>query len=58
MHAHIVRVFEFHDEALPFYSLQFIDGPDLSILSGATPDELLPPLALVADALRYAHAKG
>jgi serine/threonine protein kinase/tetratricopeptide (TPR) repeat protein len=58
MHAHIVRVFEFHDEALPFYSLQFIDGPDIGVLSGATPDEILPPIALVADALRYAHAKG
>ena len=58
MHAHIVRVFEFHDEDLAFYSLQFVDGPDIGVLSGAAPDEILPPLALVADALRYAHAKG
>jgi tetratricopeptide (TPR) repeat protein len=59
MHAHIVRVFEFHDEDDgAFYSLQFIDGPDISVLSGAAPDESLPAIALIADALRYAHAKG
>jgi tetratricopeptide (TPR) repeat protein len=58
MHAHIVRVFEFHDEDPPFYSLQFIDGPDISVLSAAEPGDSLPPIALIADALRYAHAKG
>jgi tetratricopeptide (TPR) repeat protein len=59
MHAHIVRVFEFHDDtARPFYSLQFIDGADISVLSGAPLSDVLPPLALVADALRYAHSKG
>ena len=56
MHAHIVRVFEYHDEDPPFYSLQFVDGPDASVLSGAAPEEVLPPLGLIADALRYAHA--
>ncbi len=58
MHAHIVRVFEFHEDDGAFYSLQFIDGPDISVLAGASPAESLPPVALVADALRYAHAKG
>ena len=58
MHAHIVRVFEFHDDDGAFYSLQFIDGPDIGVLAGAPPAESLPPVALVADALRYAHAKG
>lgn len=59
MHAHIVRVFEYHDGTdTPFYSLQYIDGPDLTVLSGAPPDHILPPIALVADALRYAHGKG
>jgi len=59
MHAHIVRVFEYHDESeAPFYSLQYIDGPDLSVLSGAPPGHILPPIALIADALRYAHGKG
>lgn len=57
MHAHIVRVFEFHDDDAAFYSLQFIDGPDISVLSGAPPAESLPPVALIADALRYAHSK-
>ncbi len=58
MHAHIVRAFEFHEDDGAFYSLQFIDGPDISVLAGASPEESLPPVALVADALRYAHAKG
>jgi hypothetical protein len=58
MHAHIVRVFEFHDDSEnSFYSLQFVDGADISVLSGAPLADLLPPLALVADALRYAHNK-
>ena len=58
MHAHIVRAFEFHEDDGAFYSLQFIDGPDISVLSGTPPADSLPPIALVADALRYAHAKG
>jgi tetratricopeptide (TPR) repeat protein len=58
MHAHIVRVFEYHDEAEPeFYSLQYVDGPDISILSGAPLEHILAPVSLVADALRYAHAR-
>ena len=59
MHAHIVRVFEYNDESEnPFYSLQFVDGPDISVLSGAPAEHVLPPIALLADALRYAHGKG
>ena len=59
MHAHIVRVFEFNDDPdCAFYTLQFIDGPDISALAGAPLEDLLPPLALIADALRYAHGKG
>ena len=59
MHAHIVRVFEYHESSeAPFYSLQYVDGPDLSVLSGAPPGHILPPIALVADALRYSHGKG
>ena len=59
MHAHIVRVFEFHEDTDPvFYSLQYIDGPDISVLSGAPLDHVLAPIALIADALRYAHGKG
>jgi tetratricopeptide (TPR) repeat protein len=59
MHAHIVRVFEFHDDPDgAFYSLQFIDGPDADVLSGAPLSDILAPIGLIADALRYAHGKG
>jgi len=59
MHAHIVRVFEFNDDTeTPFYSLQFVDGPDISALTGAPLQDILGPIALIADALRYAHGKG
>ena len=59
MHAHIVRVFEFGDDPeYPFYSLQFIDGPDIGALAAAPLEQSLPPVGLLADALRYAHGKG
>ena len=58
MHTHIVRVFEFHDDSDgKFFSLQYVDGPDISVLSGAPLDHILAPIALVADALRYAHGR-
>lgn len=58
MHAHIVRVFEFHeDRGAAFYSLQFIDGYELGALGGQSLANILPPVGLVADALRYAHGK-
>ena len=58
MHANIIRVFEFHEDADgAFYAMQFIGGPDLSVLTGITIDEILRPVGLLADALRYAHAK-
>ena len=59
MHAHIVRVFEFHeDQGAAFYSLQYVAGVGLGALTAKPLTEILPPLGLVADALRYAHAKG
>ncbi len=59
MHAHIARVFEFHDDPDgPFYSQQFIGGPDIGVLAGQPFREALKPIGLVADALRYAHGKG
>jgi tetratricopeptide (TPR) repeat protein len=59
MHAHIVRVFEFNDDpARPFYSLQYVAGPDIGVLAGAPLADCLPPVTLIADALRYAHGKG
>lgn len=57
VHAHIARVFEFHEEDPPFYSMQFIAGPDISALAGAPLEHLLPVVGLVADALRYAHGR-
>lgn len=60
VHAHIVRVFEFHDgeeSEPPFYSLQYIAGPNISALTGAPLEDSLPPITAIADALRYAHAR-
>ena len=59
VHAHIVRVFEFHsDDDVAFYTQQFIDGADAGILAGLSPHEVLAPIALILDALNYAHGKG
>ena len=58
MHANIVRVFEFHDtDEGPFYSLQYIGGPDIAVLAGEDVEVVLRPIGLIADALRYAHGK-
>lgn len=58
MHANIVRVFEFHDEPdAAYYAMQYIGGPDLSILTDTAVDDILRPIGLIADSLRYAHAK-
>lgn len=59
IHAHIVRAFEFHDaDDATFYTLQYVDGPDVTVLAGAAWEDVLGPVALIADALRYAHEKG
>lgn len=59
MHAHIVRAFEFHDEPDGvFYSQQYVEGADLNAIAGKSPELVLAPIGLIADALRYAHAKG
>lgn len=58
MHTHIARVFEFHDDPDgPFYSQQFIAGPEIRVLTGAPAATSLRPICLIADALRYAHGK-
>lgn len=58
MHANIVRVFEYHDDDDgPFYSLQYIAGPNIAVLTGEALDVVLPPIGMIADALRYAHGK-
>ena len=39
MHAHIVRVFEFHeDRGAAFYSLQYVDGAESGCTHSKTPD--------------------
>ncbi|HET6628277.1 MAG TPA: protein kinase [Woeseiaceae bacterium] len=59
MHAHIARVFEYHDDPDgPFYSQQFIGGPDAGVLAERPVAEALRPFGPIADALRYAHGKG
>ena len=58
MHANIVRVFEYHDgDDGTFFSLQYIGGPDITVLAGESIDVVLRPIGLIADALRYAHGK-
>lgn len=58
MHANIVRVFEYHDtDEGPFFSLQYIGGPDIAVLAGEDIEVVLRPIGLIADALRYAHGK-
>lgn len=59
VHPHIARAFEFHDDAAgAFYSLQYVEGPGAGVLAGAAPEAVLPVIAAIADALRYAHGKG
>jgi serine/threonine protein kinase/Flp pilus assembly protein TadD len=58
MHANIVRVFEYHDDTDgPYFSLQYIGGPNLAVLTGEDIEFVLRPIGLIADALRYTHAK-
>ena len=56
-HSHIVRVFEFFDTQPTFYSMYFVDGAALSSFEPLPAAELLPALALVADALDFLHAR-
>ncbi len=59
MHAHIVRVFEFHaDVGAAFFSQQFIDGPNVGVLTGLPAAEVLAPVGQLLEALQYVHAKG
>lgn len=58
MHANIARVFEyFDDDERPFFAMQYIEGDDLGALANESLDVALPPLGLLADAIRYAHGK-
>lgn len=58
MHAHIARVFEYYDDPdVPYFALQYIDGPQIGVLANEDLTNALPPFGLLADALRYAHGK-
>jgi len=58
MHAHIVRAFEFHAEAdAAIFSQQFIDGANIGVLTGLSPEEVLGPVGLLLQAVAYVHAK-
>lgn len=59
MHAHIVRAFEFHDQAdVSMFSQQYIDGPTLSAVTGQSIERIIAPVSLLLDALSYIHGKG
>lgn len=59
MHAHIARVFEYSDaDDGPYFALQYINGPDISVLANENLSNALRPFGLLSDALRYAHGKG
>ena len=59
MHANIVRTFEFHDEPDgAYFGLQYVGETDIGVTARGEPADSLRPLAMIADALRYAHGKG
>jgi len=59
MHANIIRVFEFFDEADgAYFGMQYVGETDIGVLAGADPADSMRPVGLIADALRYAHGKG
>ncbi|MBI4913239.1 MAG: protein kinase [Acidobacteria bacterium] len=62
-HPRIVKVYEFgQDAGLPWYSMQYVDGPSLGALMDAGFPLDLPQVAGIVmpilDALAYSHAKG
>lgn len=60
VHPNIVRVYEYHDDITPnpFYSMKYIDGDNISILSESDFTEAFKPIGYIASALNYAHQKG
>ncbi len=59
MHANIIRVFEYHDEPDgAFFAMQFVGESSIALLCGEDPAASMRPMAMLADALRYAHGKG
>ena len=59
MHANIARTFEFHDDPDgPYFGQQYVGETHIGATAGSDPADSLRPLAMISDALRYAHGKG
>ena len=59
MHPNIVRTFEFHDDPEgAYFGLQYVGESAIGVTARGEPADCLRPLAMIADALRYAHGKG
>ena len=57
-HAHVVRVFDFHDDDdATFFAQYLVDGPSLADIGRVDPADGLAALALVCRALAYLHAR-
>ena len=60
VHPNIVKVFEYftNEGSQPFFSMEYIEGNSISVLSEGNFLTTLKPFLLVIDALDYAHKQG
>ena len=60
VHPNIVKVFEYftNENSQPFFSMEYIEGNSISVLSEGNFLKTLKPFLLVIDALDYAHNLG
>ena len=60
IHPNIVKVFEYfaNENSQPFFSMEYIEGNSISVLSEGNFLKTLKPFLLVIDALDYAHNQG
>ena len=60
IHPNIVKVFEYfaNENSQPFFSMEYIEGVSISVLSEGNFLKTLKPFLLVIDALDYAHNQG
>ena len=58
VHPNIARVYDFYEsEEKIFYTLQYINGPEVGVLSNAQLRNAIEPFMLIAAAIEYAHKK-
>ena len=58
VHPNIARVYDFYEsEEKIFYTLQYINGPEVGVLSNAKLRNAIEPFMLIAAAIEYAHKK-